>query len=74
MSMRLKLREEAIGMFHKREIPKDKWRQFIDRMSSSVEGNGVDITIISRDKEQHQSTLWELPGVTQVKNEIVVSV
>ncbi len=62
--MRLESRDEAIGMFHKREIPKDKWRQFFDRMSSSVQGKGVDITILSRDKEQHQSKLWELHGVT----------
>ncbi len=51
-------------MVHKRDIPKEKWRHFFDRMSSSVEGKGVDITISSRDKEQHQSKLWELHGVT----------
>jgi hypothetical protein len=48
--MRLESREEAIGMFHKREIPKDKWRQFFDRMSSSVQGKGVDIAIKSNTK------------------------
>ncbi len=47
-----------------REIPKDKWRHFFDRMSSALIGKGVDITIHAHGEDQHQSQVWELHGVS----------
>lgn len=49
---------------HGREIPKDKWQPFFDSISSHLKGKGVDITISSKDREMHQSTLWQLHGVS----------
>jgi hypothetical protein len=49
---------------HGRELPKEKWQPFFDRVSASLEGKGVDITIHTHDIHQHQSQVWELNGVS----------
>jgi len=47
-----------------REIPRDKWQHFFDRVAASLKGRGVDITTHTHDVHQHQSQVWELNGVS----------
>jgi hypothetical protein len=49
---------------HVREIPRNQWQHFFDRVSSSLQGKGVDITIHTHDVHEHQSQVWELNGVS----------
>jgi hypothetical protein len=49
---------------NKREIPREKWLSFFDKVSSKIQGKGADVTLLSDDGAQHQSTLWQLHGVT----------
>jgi len=49
---------------HGREIPRERWQPFFDNISSNLRGKGVDITISSKEQEMHQSTLWQLNGVS----------
>jgi|GEM_PF-1837654 len=47
-----------------REIQKRDWQPFFDSISDSVRGKGVDVTLSSLSGEVHQSTLWQLHGVS----------
>ena len=47
-----------------RELSKQEWQSFFDTVSKSLAGKGVDITLSSLAGEVHQSTLWQLHGVT----------
>ena len=49
---------------HKRDIPREKWLSFFDDVSSKLQGKGVDVTLLSNGTARHQSTLWQLHGVT----------
>lgn len=49
---------------NKRDIPRDKWLSFFDEVSSKLQGKGVDVTLLSDGMSRHQSTLWQLHGVT----------
>ena len=47
-----------------RELPKVEWRRFFDTISAKLPGKAVDITLISPQEHVHQSTVWQLHGVT----------
>jgi hypothetical protein len=47
-----------------RELDKTRWQPFFDSVSKSLKGKGVDITLSSLAGEAHQSTLWQLHGVS----------
>ena len=47
-----------------RTIEKPQWRPYFDRVSSRLEGEGVDITLSSLEGDVHQSRLWQLQGLT----------
>ena len=49
---------------NKREIPREKWLSFFDGVSSKIKGKGVDVTLFTDGASRHQSTLWQLNGVT----------
>jgi hypothetical protein len=45
-------------------LEKNRWREFFDSVSSSLQGKGVDITLSTIAGEVHQSRLWQLHGVS----------
>jgi hypothetical protein len=47
-----------------RELDKSRWQSFFDSVSKSLRGKAVDITLSSLAGEVHQSTLWQLHGVS----------
>ncbi len=46
------------------ELDKSRWQAFFDSVSKSLRGKAVDITLSSLAGEVHQSTLWQLHGVS----------
>lgn len=46
------------------ELQKSRWQPFFDSISKSLRGKAVDITLSSLGGEVHQSTLWQLHGVS----------
>ena len=47
-----------------REIEKSLWLPFFDSISANLRGKAADISLVSSNAQAHQSTLWQLNGVT----------
>jgi hypothetical protein len=47
-----------------REVQKSRWQPCFDSVSNTLHGKAADITLSSLAGEAHQSTLWQLHGVS----------